>query len=114
MQILNDGQDRRLEAAFAAVSCYGRRRDGQALFRRGGRWTFRAFVPQELRAIIGKREIWKNLAAGTGGGDGENRFPGRSVGAPPYSSFSRHDRCHRLQRASGARSRAFIGLHPAS
>ncbi|MFG1378459.1 DUF6538 domain-containing protein [Xanthobacter autotrophicus] len=46
------------------------------LFRRGGRWTFRAFVPQELRAIIGKREIWKSLAAGTGGGDGENRSPG--------------------------------------
>jgi hypothetical protein len=33
----------------------------QRLFCRGGRWTFRAYVPEELRPIIGKREIWKSL-----------------------------------------------------
>ncbi|MFG1332517.1 DUF6538 domain-containing protein [Xanthobacter autotrophicus] len=44
MQILNNGKPLRL-------------------FRRGRRWTFRAFVPEELRAIIDKREIWKSLGA---------------------------------------------------
>lgn len=33
----------------------------QRLFCRGGRWTFRAYVPEELRPIIGKREVWKSL-----------------------------------------------------
>lgn len=35
----------------------------RGLFCRGGRWTFRAYVPEELRPIIGKREIWKSLGA---------------------------------------------------
>lgn len=28
---------------------------------RGNRWTFRVSVPEDIRQIVGKREIWKSL-----------------------------------------------------
>jgi hypothetical protein len=31
------------------------------LIRRGGVWTFRVRVPDKLRSVVGKREIWKSL-----------------------------------------------------
>lgn len=31
------------------------------VFRRGGRWTFCVHLPEELRPIIGKRDIWQSL-----------------------------------------------------
>jgi integrase len=34
------------------------------LLRRGGRYTLRVKVPQELRSIVGKREVWRSLGTG--------------------------------------------------
>src|SRR5579864_8687340 len=34
------------------------------LLRRGGRYTLRVKVPQHLRPILGKREIWQSLGTG--------------------------------------------------
>lgn len=63
VQSQNGGQDQRLETAFATVSCCRRRRDEQAseAVCRGGRWTFRAYVPEDLRPVIDQQEIRKSL-----------------------------------------------------